>query len=156
MAEIAAAATEEDFVIARQLFGEYAESLPFDLDFQDFDQELKSFPGKYAQPAGCLLLGRVDGQVAGVVGLRPLEDGACEMKRLYLRPAYRGIGLGKDLAVAVIAEARKRGYRAMRLDTLGDTMQAAISVYKKLGFREIDLYTHNPLPDAIYMELDLS
>ena len=156
MVEIAAAAAEEDFITAKQLFAEYAESLPFDLGFQDFDQELESFPGKYEQPDGCLLLARIDGAVAGVVGLRPLDDGACEMKRLYLRPAYRGIGLGKDLAVAVIAEARQRGYRAMRLDTLGDTMQAAISVYKKLGFREIDPYTHNPLPDAVYMELDLS
>jgi GNAT superfamily N-acetyltransferase len=104
---------------AKTLFLEYADSLDFDLCFQGFDDEIADFPGRYAPPAGELLLAEADGAVAGAVGARPLEDGVCEMKRLYVRPDYRGRDLGRGLAVAIVDWARQAGYQAMRLDTLG-------------------------------------
>jgi ribosomal protein S18 acetylase RimI-like enzyme len=140
---------------ARQLFLEYAQSLGFSLCFQNFDQELKSLPGAYASPSGRLLLAHDSAAAAGCVGLRKLESGICEMKRLYVRPAYRGNGLGKLLVDRVIAEARAIGYERMRLDTIASSMQLAIEMYRRAGFREIPPYCHNPMDEALYMELTL-
>jgi putative acetyltransferase len=139
----------------RSLFIEYAEWLNVDLCFQDFDAELESFPGHYAPPEGILLLARVDGSAAGAVGLRPLGDGVCEMKRMYVRPPWRSLKIGRKLAERVIAEARRIGYRAMRLDTL-ERLAAADALYRSLGFRRIDAYYHNPLDDVRYYQLDLT
>ncbi len=150
----AQASTPEEIDETRALFLEYAASLEIDLCFQGFEAELASLPGKYAPPAGALILARVDGAVAGCVALRPLGDGICEMKRLYVRDAFRGLGVGRTLAERIIAEARSRGYRAIRLDTLG-RLVAARALYESLGFREIEPYIYNPTPDVQFMELIL-
>jgi ribosomal protein S18 acetylase RimI-like enzyme len=140
--------------VVRELFVEYAAGLGVDLCFQSFDEELAGLPGKYAPPDGALLLATVDGEPAGCVALRPLGDGACEMKRLYVRDAYRGMGLGRALVARVIAEAEARGYAAMRLDTL-DTMATALRLYQGFGFRDTGAYVYNPIPGARYLELAL-
>jgi putative acetyltransferase len=143
-----------DMAATRALFGDYAKSLNFSLCFQNFDQELASLPGKYAPPGGAILLAEEDGAPVGVVAMRPLGDGVCEMKRLYVSPLQRGTGLGGRLARAIIENARASGYRAMRLDTL-DSMGDAIVLYRKLGFVEIGPYYDNPMPGAHYYELAL-
>jgi putative acetyltransferase len=137
-----------------QLFREYADGLGFSLDFQDFDGELERLPGPYAPPRGTLLLAEVEREAAGCVGLRPLDPATCEMKRLYVRPAWRGRGAGRRLAERVIEEGRSRGYRRMRLDTT-PTMTGAIALYRGLGFSEIPPYCFNPIPGALFFELRL-
>ena len=139
----------------RALFLEYAGSLNFELCFQSFDEELQSLPGKYAPPAGRLILCRVDGKAAGCIAVKPLEKAICEMKRLYVRPEFRGRKLGVELARRVVEDARSIGYSAMRLDTIRGYMDNAIALYATLGFREIPPYYKNPIPNAFYMELNL-
>jgi putative acetyltransferase len=140
---------------ARELFLEYAQSLGFSLCFQNFDKELAELPGDYAPPQGRLLLAECQGQLAGCVALHPLEPGVCEMKRLYLRPQFRGQGLGRAFAERIIAEARQIGYRCMRLDTVEPVMKDAVAMYRKLGFKEVAPYRANPIAGAMYMELEL-
>jgi putative acetyltransferase len=144
---------------ARELFLEYEKSLGFSLCFQNFDQELAGLPGDYSPPDGRLLLAEYESQLAGCVALHkitlPGEDGVCEMKRLYLRPQFRGKGLGRTLAERMIAEARQIGYQRMRLDTVGPAMKDAVGMYRKLGFREIPAYRANPMLGTLYMELQL-
>ena len=138
----------------RTLFEEYAASIGVDLCFQGFAEELAGLPGAYAAPSGRLLLARVLGTPAGCVALRRLTPELCEMKRLYVRPAFRGTGLGRRLAEAVIGAGRSLGYAAMRLDTLA-TMASARVLYESLGFRPITPYRHNPVPGAEFLELRL-
>ena len=138
---------------ARELFLEYAQSLGFSLCFQNFDKELASLPGDYAPPEGRLLLADYQGQIAGCVALHKLEGDICEMKRLYLRPQFRGQGLGHGLADRIIAEARQVGYHRMRLDTVEPVMKDAVAMYRRIGFREIHPYCANPIAGALYMEL---
>jgi len=140
---------------ARELFQEYAQSLGVNLCFQNFEQELAGLPGHYAPPDGRLLLAEYDGQLAGCVALHKWDDGICEMKRLYLRPSFRGKGLGRAIAEKIIAEARSIGYQRMRLDTIEPLMKDAVEMYRKLGFREIAPYRPNPIAGAMYMELQL-
>jgi len=139
----------------RELFLEYARSLDFSLCFQSFDRELRELPGPYAIPDGRLILCRFEGMPAGCIALKKLEPGICEMKRLYVRPEFRGHQLGLKLATHLIREARRAGYHGMRLDTIPSAMHHAVKLYHSLGFSEIPPYYDNPLPQALYMELDL-
>jgi len=152
-AELIQAALPEHIEQTRALFIEYAESLRFSLCFQSFDEELKNLPGAYAAPSGRLLLAQCDQQAAGCVALRKLEADICEMKRLYVRPAYRGKGMGRILVERVIAEARAIGYERMRLDTIASSMQDAVELYRRMGFKEIAPYRENPIEGALYLEL---
>jgi putative acetyltransferase len=136
------------------LFLEYAESLGFDLGFQDFERELRELPGEYAPPRGALLIARDRETAIGCVALRPLGPGTCEMKRLYVQPEARAGGAGRALAEAILAAGRELGYRRMRLDTV-PSMTAARGLYRSLGFREIEPYRFNPIPGTSFMELDL-
>jgi putative acetyltransferase len=140
---------------ARELFLEYAQSLGVNLCFQNFEEELAGLPGHYAPPHGRLLLAYYDGQLGGCVALHQWEPGVCEMKRLYLRPSFRGKGLGRVIAETIIAEARNIGYQCMRLDTIEPIMKDAVEMYRKLGFREIAPYRPNPIAGAMYMEFRL-
>jgi len=139
----------------RTLFLEYAKSLDFNLCFQNFEQELEKLPGKYAPPQGRLILCRVKAAAAGCIAVQPLGEGICEMKRLYVRPEFRGMQLGLKLAEAIIEEARQIGYSAMRLDTIAGKMEHAITLYRSLGFQDIPPYYANPIPNAAYFELKL-
>ena len=156
--ELLSPATPELLEATRQIFREYAEALGIDLCFQNFDAELAALPGDYAEPGGALLLAYCDGELAGCGALRPLpeadEANACEMKRLYVRRAFRRFGLGRLLAEALIDRARSRGYSAMLLDTLDD-MEAARELYASLGFEEVPPYYYNPIPGAHYLRVGL-
>lgn len=144
---------------AREIFREYAASLNIDLCFQNFEAELAALPGEYAAPTGHLLLAFVDGALAGCVAMRGLEDvdyaNACEMKRLYVRPGFRRLGLGRALAQALLDEAGRTGYSVMLLDTL-DEMEAAREMYASLGFEEIPPYYFNPIAGAHYLKAALA
>ena len=153
--ELLTPATPELLAATRVIFRDYAQSLGIDLCFQNFEAELAALPGEYALPQGALLLALVDGEVAGCGALRALPGSdyanACEMKRLYVRPAYRKFGLGRLLAQALFDRGRQAGYSAMLLDTL-DEMEAARGLYASLGFEEIPPYYFNPVPGAHYLK----
>lgn len=151
---IADAVADADIAAAKALSLDYAQSLDFSLCFQGFDREFAAFPAMYAPPGGALVLARVDGEAAGAVGLRPLGDSwdrTCEMKRLYVRPNFRSLGLGRALAQAIIARGSDLGYRQMKLDTLA-SMRAAHALYEALGFVPCAPYYDNPIPGARYLE----
>jgi ribosomal protein S18 acetylase RimI-like enzyme len=149
------ARTADDLDAARQLFREYVAALDFDLDFQDFEREMQTLPGPYAPPDGAILLAETDDEPVGVVAVQPLdEDGVCEMKRLYVHPAYRQQSVGRRLTEAILDVARDLGYETMRLDTVA-SMTAARALYRSLGFEECAPYYHNPLDDAVYMKRSL-
>jgi GNAT superfamily N-acetyltransferase len=156
--ELLTPATPELLAAARELLREYADSLGIDLCFQDFDAELAALPGCYAAPDGALLLALVDGAIAGCGAMRPLPDAdyanACEMKRLYVRRAFRGFGLGRVIAQALMDRATAAGYSTMLLDTLDD-MEAARGLYRSLGFDDVPPYYFNPIPGAHYLKADL-
>jgi len=154
MIEIVEANTEDLISKAKELFQEYAESLGFDLSFQNFDAELDSFPKQYSPPTGSLFLALSESQPIGSVGLRYFEKGICEMKRLYVRPNVRGTNAGKALSEVAIKAGVTLGYERMRIDTL-PSMEIANQLYKSLGFVEIEPYRHNPIEEAIYLELNL-
>lgn len=142
----------------RSIFQEYASSLQIDLCFQGFDEELATLPGEYAEPRGALLLAWVDGALAGCCALRPLDtsdySNAAEMKRLYVRPAFRGLGLGRQLTEGILDAARQAGYGCVLLDTLDD-MESARALYEDLGFEDIPPYYHNPIAGAHYLKVDI-
>jgi len=150
--------TADELQAVREIFSEYAGTLSVDLDFQGFTEELMALPGDYAAPRGALLLARVGGAVAGCCALRPLDasdyPNAAEMKRLYVRKAFRGFGLGRQLSEAILDEARRAGYSSVLLDTL-DEMEAARALYEDLGFEEIPPYYHNPHAGAHYLKVEL-
>jgi ribosomal protein S18 acetylase RimI-like enzyme len=149
-----AAADKSDLPAVRKLLREYAAGVGFPLDFQDFEREVADLPGAYAPPRGALLVARSGDTLAGCVALRPLDGETCEMKRLFVHPSARGLGLGERLALAILAEARACGYRRLRLDTL-PTMGAAQGLYERLGFRDIEPYTTNPIAGTRFLELTL-
>ena len=154
MLKIFQAETKEDIKIVRALFEEYADSLGFDLCFQNFEEELANLPGCYARPEGCILLARYNEEIAGCVALRKLSDGICEGKRLCVRPQFRGLKIGRKLVEAIIAEARRIGYSSIRGDTV-PSMQIAQALYASLGFKEIEPYCRNPVEGAKFIELSL-
>ena len=152
--EIARAANAEDFAAGKLLIEEYAAALGVDLCFQNFSEEIASLTTLYGPPHGCLLIARNNDELAGCVALRSREDAVCEMKRLYVRPPYRGAGLGRVLAESIIGRARKLGYARMVLDTLS-SMTEAQSLYESLGFKEVKGYYQNPLNGVRYLSLEL-
>ena len=147
---------DADWLATRSIFQEYAASLKVDLCFQDFDAELAGLPGEYAEPRGALLLAWVDGALAGCCALRPLDTSdytnAAEMKRLYVRPKFRGLGLGRQLSEGIMDAARQAGYSCVLLDTLDD-MESARALYEDLGFEDIPPYYHNPIAGAHYLKV---
>lgn len=152
--ELVQAIEGDEIEEARRLFREYEASIETDLCFQGFDSELKGLPGDYAPPGGRLFLARKGEATLGCVALRRIDERTCEMKRLYLRPEFRGGGRGRRLAESVVGAAREIGYERMRLDTL-PSMREAQALYRSLGFREIEPYCFNPVEGTIYMELTL-
>ncbi len=153
--DVTQAESPEQIAAIRELFLEYSQSLGFSLCFQSFDEEIAGLPGDYAPPEGRLILVTFETQAAGGVALHKIEDHVCEMKRLYVRPQFRGKGFGKALAERVINEAREIGYKKLRLDTVEPVMRTAVAMYRTLGFREIAPYRGNPIEGALYMELQL-
>ena len=156
MVEIKQAVNDREIAAARELFREYEKWLAMDLCFQGFEAELAELPGKYDLPAGRLLLATVENALAGCIAMRPLENEICEMKRLFVRDAFRGQQIGKQLVGRVIDEAKVEGYSKMRLDTYPPRMGKAVSMYESFGFRPIPPYYHNPHQGVLFMELDLS
>ena len=149
---IVAVRGDADLEHVRVLFGEYARDLPFDLSFQNFEEELRTLPGRYGPPSGRMLLAQRGDVFVGCVALRLIGDGTAEMKRLFVRPALRGHGIGRALAQAIIEEARQIGYKRLRLDTV---LEPAQCLYRSLGFREIPPYQHVPIAGVVFMELEL-
>jgi len=149
------AKSDEEVQEARELFAEYAAWLGIDLCFQNFDKELAELPGEYVPPSGRLLLAVENDQIAGCVAVRKIGADLCEMKRLYVRPAFRGQGLGRTLAEKIIEAGRDMGYARMRLDTLPRRMAPAIAMYRSLGFKTIEPYYHNPIEGVVFLELEL-
>jgi ribosomal protein S18 acetylase RimI-like enzyme len=154
MLKISQVKTDKDIKTVKRLFVEYADSLGFDLCFQNFDKELANLPGDYVPPSGCLLLAKYNGKATGCIALRKLTDNISEMKRLYVEPEMRGLKIGRKLVEAVIAEARRIGYAHIRADTL-PSMETARALYASLGFKEIKPYCYNPTEGAIFIELKL-
>jgi len=150
--EIIEATCGQNLERIRTLFAEYEQDLPFDLAFQNFREELAGLPGRYALPSGRLLLAQCEGETVGCVALRQIGEDLCEMKRLFVRPAFRGRGIGKALAQAIVEQARRIGYKRMRLDTV---LEPAKSLYRSLGFREIPPYQPVPIEGVVFMELEL-
>jgi putative acetyltransferase len=150
--------TQDEWQQARVLFREYAESVDVDLCFQNFTEEVNNLPGEYAEPYGALLVAKLGDELAGCCALRPLDSAdysnAAEMKRLYVRPAYRGIGTGRLLAESILEAARVAGYSCVLLDTLDD-MEAARALYEELGFTDVPPFYFNPIPGAHYLKVDL-
>jgi len=147
--------TPEQLDEIHKLFREYEAWLGFDLQFQDFEKEVSSLPGKYALPRGTILMALFDENVAGCIALRPINITICEMKRFFVRPQFRGKGIGKRLSELIVEKAREFGYKKMRLDT-HNSFHTAIGIYKKLGFKETIPYYHNPMTDVSYWELNLT
>ncbi len=154
MLKIFPAQTDEDFEIAKKLLVEYADLLGFDLSFQDFEQELADLSNHFASPEDCLLLATYGGRVVGCVAMKRFDNGICEMKRLYVKPQLRGLGIGRALAEAIIEHAKKAGYTCMRLDMVLPR-DVARSLYLSLGFKDIKAYRYNPIEGAVFMELEL-
>ena len=154
MAEIIPVTTLEQLELFRALCFEYAEWLKFDMSFQGFQEEMAGLPGDYAAPRGQILLAMDQGQAVGCVAVRPLKDGVCEMKRLFVQPSQRGKGTGRALAAAIIAEGRRLGYRTMMLDSV-DWLREALTLYLSFGFQNCEAYRHNPLIGAVFLKLDL-
>lgn len=154
MLTIVQAETGKNLELARNIFKEYAASLDFDLDFQDFEEELSDLPGQYASPEGCLLVAMYGDRPAGCIGLRKISHVICEMKRLYVKQQFRGLGIGRALAEAIIKEAREIKYARMRLDTV-PSMEKARALYVSLGFKKIRPYRYNPILGSEFMELAL-
>lgn len=144
----------EDLCDIRNLWREYWNSLSLAPEFQSFAEELRTLPGRYAPPQGRLLLARVDGEVAGTAALRPIDSVCCEAKRLYVRPHYRGSGVGYALLAELIEQARSAGYKEMYGDTL-PSMTSALRMYRQIGFSETEPYSSNPTPGAIFVKLSL-
>ena len=154
MLEITESYDAESLSAAKGLIGEYAEFLGFNLDFQDFAEEMRQFPGQYSPPDGCLMLASYNDQIAGCIALRKLDSDICEMKRLFVRPGFRGKGIGRRLADKLIGRARDLGYMVMRLDTVPQ-LESANVLYEKMDFKDIAPYYHNPIDGARFMELEL-
>jgi ribosomal protein S18 acetylase RimI-like enzyme len=154
MNDIVLAKSAEEIEEIRKLFLEYEKSLDMDLCFQDFEEELENLPGEYGAPSGRLILALEDDATAGCVALRKLPNGTCEMKRLYVKPEFRGGGIGRRLAEALLQEARTTGYTKMYLDTLA-SMKEAVGLYRSLGFEQTEPYRHNPCEDCRFMALEL-
>ncbi len=152
---VAQARTRSQLSSAEELIKEYAASLGIDLSFQNFEREMAEFPGAYSRPDGRIIIAIEGRDAVGVVGIRKLSGKTCELKRMYVRPEFRGMGIGRMLANKAIEEARGIGYRRMRLDTLS-RLKEATSLYESLGFEKVGPYTVNPNEDAVYLELDLS
>lgn len=146
--------SKSEIETVRELFEEYAAGLDFSLDFQNYKDELKQLPGEYAPPGGCIVLAYIDCKISGVAALRKIDEFTCEMKRLFVKPEFRGYKIGRILSEKLIEIARNLGYSYMRLDTIS-SMKAAIALYKSLGFTEIPKYRENPFDDALFFELKL-
>lgn len=155
MIEIIQAETAEHIEQARKLFREYEKWFGLKLCFQNFDEEVENLPGKYAPPDGRLFLAFADGKIAGCIALRKLEEKICEMKRLFVKEAFRGLKIGKLLIDKLVSEAREIGYEKMRLDTFPPKMGKAVEIYEKFGFYEVKPYYFNPYSEALYMETNL-
>jgi putative acetyltransferase len=153
--EIQKIATHQDLEDVKELFRAYVQFLGINLDFQGFEVELAKLPAKYAEPEGAIFLAKVDGNVAGCVALWKLEDGICEMKRLFIKPTFQGLGLGKKMVLVLIDEAKNKGYKIMKLDTL-KRLQSANYLYTSLGFVSTKPYNFNPEPDILYFEKELN